>query len=134
MRGRAFYLLLGSTGVFLIASGLFWFSPLLKGGRSGYEVDQESAERNERSTPRSFILPATPSVAEEQEHQAREVGEGLDIFRCLRQLQALGYGSDDTPPALTARNVGAIFRFQKDHGVTTTGRLDRVTVRLLECQ
>jgi peptidoglycan hydrolase-like protein with peptidoglycan-binding domain len=104
--------------------------------RDGWDVRiaEEGAERNERSTPRAFILPATPAVTREQEEQAREAREGLDVFRCQRRLRKLGYQADDTPPVLRAQNLSAIFRFQQDHGLAPSARFDPETVRMLRCQ
>jgi hypothetical protein len=79
-------------------------------------------------------LPATPAVAEEQETQERESQVAINSFMCLNRLKALGYQSDDTPPVLTARNVGAILQFQKDHRLTQTGWFDWITTALLGCQ
>ena len=128
------YLLHGCTVVFLVTLGALAFTPALT--RPGWDAraGEDEAQRNERSTPRSFILPATPAVAKEQEQRAREVKGGMDLFHCLGRLRVLGYGADDTPPALRARNLEAIFRFQKDHGLTPTARLDWETVRMLKCQ
>lgn len=120
--------------IFLVALGGLWFMPSLRGVRWDDRVGQQPSERNERSTPRSFILPATPGVAEEQERQARELTDGVDTFGCLRKLRALGYEADDAPPALRARNVDAIFHFQGDRGMNATGRLDPKTAKALGCQ
>src|SRR5207245_2075809 len=126
------YVLHGCTVVFLVALGVWFIGPLSDGSLGDGEGEHMS-ERNERSTPRSFVLPATPAVATEQERQARELRDGLDTFGCLRRLRALGYESDDAPPALRARNVNAIFRFQNDRGLRATGQLDRKTADLLGC-
>ena len=131
---RATYLLHGCTVIFLVALGGLWFIPSLRSVNWDYRVGEEASERNERSTPRSFILPATPAVAEEQEEQARELTDGVDTFGCLRTLRALGYEADDAPPALRARNVDAIFHFQREHGMNATGQLDPHTAKALGCQ
>lgn len=131
---RAAYLLHSCTVIFLLALAGLWFMPSLRGVRWGTGVEEEGAERNERSTPRSFILPATPAVAEEQEQQARELTDGLDAFGCLRKLRALGYDVDDAPPVLRARNVGALFRFQRDRGMNATGQFDPDTAKALGCR
>jgi|SRR2546422_4329919 len=129
-----FYLLHGCTVVFLLTLVAVGLSPTLRGPGWDAQVNVDEAQRNERSTPRSFILPATPAVAEQQEQEARELKENLDVFRCLGNLRILGYGADDTPPALRARNLEAVVRFQIDHGLTPTARLDRRTVGMLKCE
>ncbi len=134
MMRRALYLLHGCTVIFLVALGGLWFIPSVRGVRWDGRIGEEASERNERSTPRSFILPATPAVAEEQEKQARELTDGVDTFGCLRKLRALGYEGDDAPPALRARNVDAIFHFQRERGMNATGRFVPDTAKLLGCQ
>lgn len=119
------------TVMFFVTSAMVAYTgngPVLD-GRS----DETDGQRNERSTPRSFILPATPAVTEEQEEGSRERAEGLDVFGCLAKLRALGYGADNGPPLLRSMNLEAVFRFQKDHGLATTARLNGETVRMLKC-
>ena len=128
--------LVGFTGaftVFLLVL-ILHSSPHLTRSSGNSEESKEESARNERSTPRSFVLPATPAVALEQERQRREFTNGIDVFRCLGKLRELGYQSDDTPPALTARNTEAIFKFQQDHNIETTGRLNKTTIELLGCK
>jgi hypothetical protein len=124
----------GCTFVFLVTLVALAFTAVSRSPVRDSRADEDEAQRNERSTPRSFILPATPAVAEEQEQQVREAKEGVDVFGCLEKLRLLGYGADNTPPALRATNLEAIFRFQKEHGLTPNARLDRETVRLLKCK
>jgi hypothetical protein len=128
------YLLNACTILFLMTLGAVASRSVYSDARWTVQAAEGEAQRNERSTPRSFILPATPAVTEEQEQQARGTKDGLDVFRCLGTLRALGYRADDTPPALRAQNLEAIFDFQKAHGLKTTARLDGETVRKLKCQ
>lgn len=133
-RGQLFFIH-GCTAAFLtLLCALRLVNFLPPDSNRGDAVREDEPERNERSTPRSFILPATPAVATEQENQRRELRSGVNSLECLRRLQTLGYEADDTPPILTARNVEAIFRFQQDRSIATTGRLDSTTIALLECQ
>ncbi len=120
------------TVLFVIALSLLVAKSLTQS--SYHEDGLGAAERNERSTPRSFILPATPAVAEEQESQDRDLRAGVDSLLCLRRLKVLGYDLDDTPPVLTARNVWAIRQFQNDRRVVVTGRFDPRTAELLRCE
>lgn len=128
------YLLNACTAVFVTSLAMLAVAPGLRGGEWDARLADEQAQRNERSTPRSFILPGTPAVTREQEEQAREASEGLDVFRCLGRLRMAGYQADDTPPVLRAQNLAAIFRFQRDHGLAPTARFDWETVRMLKCQ
>ncbi len=50
---------------------------------NGYPSESPNAERNERSTPRSFILPATPGVAFEQERRRSNKVRQAQIAKCL---------------------------------------------------
>jgi hypothetical protein len=122
----------GCTLLFTVT--LFWWAARSLTLHPYDDGHQGALERNERSTPRSFILPATPAVAEEQENQLRELKTGVNSLICLQRLKALGYDADDTPPVFTARNVGAIAQFQKDRGLLKTGRFDWDTAGLLSCQ
>jgi hypothetical protein len=134
IEGHARRWLIASTAGLLLMLTVLQFTGALRTETWRDQATEAGAQRNERSTPRSFILPATPAVAIEQEQQAREMLDGIDTFGCLHRLRALGYEADASPPALRARNLEAIFRFQKDRGMAPTGRLDRSTVKLLGCQ
>ena len=48
--------------------------------------DDSDPERNEQSTPRSFVLPATPAVAIEQEQRAKELRAGLSSEKCISNI------------------------------------------------
>lgn len=69
--------------------------------------------RNESSVPRSFILPATPAVALEQERQAK-IKERKDLATdgCVEMVQAC----------------------QQAHGMPSTGYMDERTREMLKCQ
>jgi len=97
--------------------------------RSDERILNETAERNERSTPRSFILPATPAVALEQERQLAEKAAFQLVAKCLSQLRELGFGIPDSDVKL----VEAVFAFQKQHGLSATGKLDDLTKEALKC-
>ena len=131
---RRLYLLHGCTIIFLATLALIAFTPSSRFLVSKEQPEGDAAQRNERSTPRSFILPATPAVTAEQENQAEDARQGVDVFRCLSALRALGYGADDTAPALRARNLKAVFQFQKDHALRRTGWFEPETIRTLKCQ
>jgi hypothetical protein len=129
-KGYPYTALATCTAFFLIA---LWFLLPLALPSLGISIEDSTDEgkRNERSTPRSFILPATPAVAQLGENHLRMSDE--DISDCLKKLEALGYNSDDTAPSLTAQNVEAILRYQDASRLKLTGQLDRDTVGLLGC-
>lgn len=97
------------------------------------QLSEESVERNERSTPRSFILPATPGVAFEQERRRTDTTQRDEIARCIAMLRRRGYrvGQDDL---LNAKLVEAVYTFQKQHGLSPSGQFDRLTMQELECR
>jgi hypothetical protein len=132
-RSRSF-VLHACTAIFAMSLiGLWWIEPRSAG------VDFEGGEnegvtgRNERSTPREFILPATPAVALAEESRLRGPSDE-DISLCLEKLDLLGYASDGASPLITARNVTAIFHFQRDQGLVASGRLDADTMTRLGCR
>jgi hypothetical protein len=89
--------------------------------------------RNDESTPMSFILPATPAVAVEQEKRLRLRQERASQSQCLKQLRVAGYDADEMLPTFTARNMAAIFKFQKNHDIAATAKFDSKTRALLGC-
>jgi hypothetical protein len=135
MRGRSRSLVLHACTVIFTMSliGLWWFGP--QSASVGFESgdSEDGIERNERSTPRSFILPATPAVALAQQSRLQEpLDEGISL--CLEKLDSRGYGSDRASPLTTARNVTAIFNFQRDQGIVASGRLNDDTRTRLGCR
>lgn len=96
----------------------------------------DSDGRNDRSTPPTFILPATPAVAREQELRLRERGNkklAAVLNRCAAELVVRGYNVGDEMISFNAKLVEAIFTFQESHGLAPTGRLDQRTMRTLAC-
>lgn len=95
--------------------------------------DRQSVDRNERSTPRSFVLPATPGIAFEQERQRAEKTSQVQIERCIGRLKQLGYDVGDSRPMRNVLLVEAIYTFQTKHQLLVTGHLDSVTMRAMGC-
>ena len=80
-----------------------------------HEVEMPEAhdvDRNERSTPRSFVLPATPGIAFEQELQIAEKDNRDQIATCVVRLKNLGYDVGDRRPMLNVQIVEAVFTFK----------------------
>jgi len=94
--------------------------------------------RNERSTPRSFILPATPAVAFEQEmRSAGNSAAGItkrQIAVCANRLMDMGYDVGDEAVTFNAKLSQAIYEYQRTQGLNKTGKLDPETVRSLSCE
>lgn len=95
---------------------------------------ESDSPRNERSTPRSFILPATPSVALEQERQrSRSPGKPDEVARCVARLRSLGYQIYGNEGLENVKVVEAIFSFQAASRLESTGRLNGATMKVLQC-
>lgn len=94
------------------------------------DVDQY---RNENSTPRSFVLPATTAVAYEQvkKHQNQLKREILQ--RCIWRLDQNGYTILDIEDITNHRVLTQTLEYQLDHNLNTTGLFDKETRELLRC-
>ena len=126
-----FFVVLGAAGLL----GLKWFdhrtSPLNLYGSPA--VGEHDSGRNERSTPRSFILPATPGVAAAQEAMNDSGIRKRQVSRCVSALRTLGYQIDGDESLLNAKVVEAIYTFQEDRHLPATGKVDDATMRALKC-
>jgi hypothetical protein len=116
--------------------GVYWSRALLS---TSHETSETVAsERNERSTPRSFILPATPAVAYEQELRAAKDSKleatEHQLAMCATKLSDRGYDVGDEAVAFNAKLAEAIYDFQRSHDLQGTGRLDTPTISKLACK
>ena len=99
-----------------------------------YAVSDESdPERNEQSTPRSFVLPATPAVAIEQEQRAKELRAGLSSGKCISKLRDMGYQIDDMDASFNATYIRAVMEYQKTNNLKVTGVTDVETRKRMGC-
>lgn len=98
---------------------------------SEVELDMD---RNEQSTPRNFILPATPAVAEEQERKLQNPDKDFYSDWCLLKLHDLGYEIDEFSSSFNAKYVEALIEFQKNNSLPISGKADSKTRILLGCQ
>ena len=107
-----------------------------------YQLVNSSAEnmktndkgRNERSTPRSFILPATPAVAIRQENKMLLRANELQIKYCMLKLNDLGYKIMSFEDIFDIYISIALMDFQEHNLLLKTGKLDEQTVKLLGCE
>lgn len=124
-------------GVILCAVGLsfiHWTKAVRDSGKYQFDEFPESlAERNERSIPRSFILPATPGVAFEQEAQRADAARQAQIARCVAALRVLGYDPGDSTTFINAKLVEAVYTYQVARKLPGTGSLDELTMGMLKC-
>ena len=97
------------------------------------DEDEIDVDRNEQSTPRAFILPATPAVTEAQENKKKQIAKGLNSDKCLVRLKDLGYPIDDLDSSFNAKYIEAIIKFQKSKNIQVTGLIDELTKKNLGC-
>jgi hypothetical protein len=96
---------------------------------------QNDRGRNEGSTPRSFILPATPAVAREQERKREIVKKHDQITRCLFALEKNGFFAFDQINDIFDVNVTiAIIEYQSINKLNVTGDFDLDTKESLLCK
>ena len=127
-------LLLGLTSIYILSIAIYFYSqksivPFF----NTKEISQEDPGRNERSTPREFILPATSAVARAQENKHKLKLQGVDIGKCLAIIRSKGFSlmSDEI-----IRNVElkrAIMIVQEEIDMTQTGDLDFEFATKLGC-
>jgi murein L,D-transpeptidase YcbB/YkuD len=98
------------------------------------EMQDDDSERNERSTPRSFVLPPAPIIAELYEKFDAEEARPGWAQRCLFELRRQGYPIDEMQTSFNAKLVEAIAEFQKRQGIDSSGQLDPQTIALLGCR
>jgi hypothetical protein len=121
------------TTIFTIVSGVSIQKGYLNETISHMSMDQDDSDRNENSTPRSFVLPATPAVAEEQERKKAEILKGIHADKCMSKLKDLGYPIDDFDTSFNAKLVEAILSYQSKTKLNKTGLLDLDTRKKLGC-
>ena len=95
---------------------------------------EDDPTRNERSTPRTFILPATPAVADEQERRIGLYLQAKEIQRCMLKLYDKGYKdigkfNDYSNFKITV----SIIKFQRNNNLEVTGKLNKQTKTKLGC-
>ena len=125
--------LISLTIIFLLISGLSIYKGFFENRMSHLSMDESDLDRNESSTPRAFVLPSTPAVAEAQESKQRFIERGLDSDKCLSKLKDLGYPIDDLNSSFNAKYIEAIINFQKNKSIPVTGDLDQLTIKILGC-
>ena len=90
---------------------------------------QFSGTRNERSTPRESVLPASPAIA-----TILGVDSSAEITLGKALLLRLGYDVGRFDGVVSAKLVAAIYHFQQDNGLKPTGQLDQSTFQILRAK
>ena len=83
--------------------------------------------RNERSTPRASVLPASPAIARDRDHSDKH----LPVSVAKAVLFQLGYPVGRLDDRITAKFKAALFQYQQTHGLMPSGNLDHATLRSL---
>lgn len=90
--------------------------------------------RNENSTPRTFILPATPAVAREQERKKKLIKRHDEIMRCIFALNKANFISlDKLDDIFDIRVTVALIKYQSANNLNITAEFDSDTKKKLEC-
>lgn len=129
------------TALLFIPTILFTATILFVADSGRYQLVNSSAGnlktndkgRNERSTPRSFILPATPAVAIRQEEKLLLRSNELQIKYCMLKLHDLGYKIMNFEDIFDIHIFIALIDFQSRNLLPNTGKLNDRTVELLGC-
>ena len=91
------------------------------------------SHRNERSTPRTFILPASPAVAFQQE-KSKTLDKEIHIYRkCWFRMKDLGYDVGDFRDLSNVYFVSSIREIQNSHGIVPDGTLNIPTIKQIGC-
>lgn len=90
--------------------------------------------RNERSTPRTFILPATPAVALVQEKKRFLIEHEVQIKHCMLKLHDLGYKIMNFEDIFDIHIYIALMDYQMLKGLPITGEFDEETISRLGCK
>jgi hypothetical protein len=131
-RDRYTLLLFLSTLICLVTLVFFGISQFSIEREFLYEGSDKG--RNERSTPRSFILPATPAVALEQERKRIVREHEVQIKYCMLKLHDLGYRIINFEDIFDIHIMLAIMDFQKKNGLEVLGEFDVKTIGSLGCK
>lgn len=95
-------------------------------------IRNDDSQRNERSTPREFLLPATPAVAAIQEERRKQKNRS-EIVVCLSILDKKGYDVFDLENEMAANSKASIYKYQTSNKLKTDGMLNKETKKSLGC-
>jgi len=118
---------------FLLICSLFFSPHFNKKNSELFRIGNDPG-RNEGSTPRTFVLPANPAVAKEQERKQGLMLKKNEIQRCMLKLYDLGYqnlGSFDY--YFSFKITQSIIEYQIKEGTGVTGIFDKNTKNKLGC-
>ena len=121
------------TALFITTLILFSFN-FFKEEKKIYSNEENDLSRNERSTPRTFILPATPAVALIQEKKKKLWKKEFIMKKCMLRLHDLNYKINNFENMDDISVFIAILRFQKLNSLNITGEINVETSKKLGCE
>lgn len=134
MNKKNFYFVNIITLICILTLIILYKNPLFNKNNNLFIKTKNSQARNERSTPRTFILPATPAVAFAQEKRLSIVHKKNEIQRCIIKMYDLGYKNignfNDYSNFKITLNL---IKFQKANNLEVTGEFNIETKTLLGC-
>lgn len=122
------------TVICLLTLGLCLYQLIIVNPDYKLDIFEEDPGRNENSTPRTFVLPATPAVAKEQEKKKKLIDNYDEIVRCLFALQKVGFLEMNKLNSIFDVNITiSLIRYQSENKLNISGEFDSDTKKRLEC-
>jgi len=133
MTERSFILIFSLTLLYLVTITPFGFLLFAQDlFKAPIQVEVEGG-RNEGSTPRTFVLPANPAVALEQERKADLIKNAPWIVGCLVKLNDLGHHFANIEDITSHEVLVETLNFQYSNNLNPSGVIDEKTRALLQC-
>ena len=111
-----------------------YFSPVVN--KATFKLDDIDIDpgRNEGSTPRTFVLPATPAVAKEQERKQVALLKKNEIQKCMLKLYDQGLlNISNFDDIFDFKITLGIIKYQKKNQLRVSGEFDMDTKSHLGC-
>ena len=111
-----------------------YFSPVVN--KPTFKLDDIDIDpgRNEGSTPRTFVLPATPAVAKEQERKQVALLKKNEIQKCMLKLYDQGLlNISNFDDIFDFKITLGIIKYQKKNQLRVSGEFDMETKSHLGC-
>ena len=105
----------------------------LRNNFNSLETVYVDKERNENSTPRTFVLPANPAVAHEQSRKTLFLENSEIIEHCIISLVDEGHKFANVGKVTADAVIFETLKFQFANGLSPSGEFDSSTRRALLC-
>jgi len=123
-----------TTLICVLTLTVLFLSPVFTIKKNQLFVLKNDLGRNEGSTPRTFVLPATPAVAREQERKKGLLLRKEEIQNCMVKLYDKGFrnlGSFDD--FFSFKITQSIIEYQTKENIIVSGEFDKQTKLKLGC-